>query len=80
MKKRSCQIVLVGHRARKLVLSIDKEIVQKLVFVTEREPLSGTAEAKKALSDLNEYYRKRKVAVENVIFDFHEQTKHPRGG
>ena len=75
MEKKSCQIVLVGHTAQKLIFSIDKEIVQKLVFVTEREPLPGTAEAKKVLKDLNEYYKKRKVEVQNVVFDFHVQTK-----
>jgi len=75
MKRKSCQIVLVGHTAQKLIFSIDKEVVQKLVFISEREPLSGTAEAKKVLSELNKYYMERKVEVQNVLFDFHVQTK-----
>ena len=75
MEKKNCQIVLVGHTAQKLILSIDKEVVQKLVFILEREPLPGTAEAKKVLSDLNKYYKERRVEVQNVLFDFHLQTK-----
>lgn len=75
MKEKNCHIVLVGHTAQKLILSIDKEIVQKLVFVTEREPLPGTPEAKKVLNTLNKYYNERKVEVQNVVFDFHIQTK-----
>lgn len=75
MKKKSCQIVLVGHTAQKLILSIDKEIGQKLIFILEREPLPGTAEAKKVLSGLNKYYKERRVEVQNVLFDFHLQTK-----
>ena len=75
MKEKRSHIVLVGHTANKLIFSIDKEIVQRLVLVTEREPLPGTPEAKKVLSALNEYYNERKVEVQNVIFDFHIQTK-----
>ena len=58
MKEKRSHIVLVGHTSNKLIFSIDKEIVQRLVFVTEREPLPGTPEAKKVLSILNEYYMK----------------------
>ena len=75
MKRKSCQIVLVGHTAQKLILSLDKEVVQKLIFISEREPLPGTAEAKRVLSELNKYYKERRVEVQNVLFDFHEQTK-----
>lgn len=75
MKEKNCQIVLVGHTSQKLILSIDKEIVQKLIFITEREPLPGTPEAKKVLNVLNKYYKERKVEVQNIEFDFHIQTK-----
>jgi hypothetical protein len=75
MTKKNCQIVLVGHTADKLILSIDKEVVQKIVFITEREPLPGTPEAKKVLSNLSTYYKDRKVEVQKALFDFHIQTK-----
>lgn len=69
------QIVLVGHLLHKLILSIDKEVVHKVSFITEREPLSGTPEAKRILKELINYYQKRKIPVQNVEFDFHIQTK-----
>jgi len=75
MTEKNCQIVLVGHTAHKLILSIDKEIVHKLIFITETEPLPGTQEAKKVLKELNKYYEDRKINVQNVKFDFHVQTK-----
>jgi len=75
MKTKSCQIVLVGHTAQKLIFSIDKEVFQKLIFISERESLPGTVEAKKVLNELNKYYKDRKVEVQNVEFDFHVQTK-----
>ncbi len=75
MNNTICQIVLVGHSSFKLTLSIDKEIVHKIIFVTEKEKLSGTGEALKILSDLIKMYEKRKVAVEHVKLDFHIQTK-----
>ena len=75
MQEIYCQIVLVGHTSHKLILSIDKEITHKLIFITESKPLPGTLEAKKALKDLIQYYEDRKVKVQNVMFDFHVQTK-----
>ena len=75
MTEKNCQIVLVGHTSHKLVLSIDKEITHKLIFITEREPLAGTIEAIKVLEELNNYYRERRIEVKNVKFDFHLQTK-----
>ena len=45
MNNTNCQIVLVGHSSFKLTLSIDKEIIHKIIFVTEKEKLSGTEEA-----------------------------------
>ena len=75
MTEKNCQIVLVGHTSHKLILSIDKEITHKLIFITEREPLAGTQEAKKALDELTRYYKERRIEVENITFDFHVQTK-----
>ncbi len=75
MNNTNCQIVLVGHSSFKLTLSIDKEIVHKIIFVTEKEKLSGTKEALKALSELIKTYEQRKVVVEHIEFDFHIQTK-----
>ena len=75
MDNTNCQIVLVGHSSFKLTLSIDKEIVHKIIFVTEKEKLSGTEEALKILSELIKTYKQRKVVVEHIEFDFHIQTK-----
>ena len=75
MLETNCQIVLVGHTSHKLILSVDKEITHKLIFITESEPLPGTLEAKKVLKELNKYYEDRKIKVQNVMFDFHVQTK-----
>jgi hypothetical protein len=75
MQETNCQIVLVGHTSHKLILSIDKEITHKLIFITESQPLPGTLEAKKVLKELDKYYEDRKIKVQNVIFDFHVQTK-----
>ncbi len=75
MNERYCQIILVGHTAEKLIFSVDKEIVHKAIFITERQPLPGTVQAKKVLNKLNKYYKERRVEVENAEFDFHIQTK-----
>jgi len=75
MQETNCQIVLVGHTSYKLILSIDKEISHKLIFITEREPIPGTPEAKKVLGDLLKYYKDRRIEVDDVKFDFHIQTK-----
>jgi hypothetical protein len=75
MQGTNCQIVLVGHTSHKLILSIDKEITHKLIFITESEPLPGTFEAKKVLGDLLKYYNNRRIEVEDIKFDFHIQTK-----
>lgn len=69
------QIVLVGHFPQKLIFSIDKEVIHKITFITEKKPLSGTPEAKKILKELMKYYEERKILVQNVEFDFHIQTK-----
>ncbi len=69
------QIVLVGHFPQKLIFSIDKEVIHKIIFITEKKPLPGTTEAKKILKELIKYYKERKIIVQNVEFDFHIQTK-----
>ena len=75
MNGKYSQIVLVGHLSKKLMFSIDKESVHKIVLISEQKPLSGTPEAKKALNELIKYYEDRKIPVQNVKFDFHIQTK-----
>ena len=75
MNEKYCQIVLVGHTFDKLIFSIDKEIVHKAFFITERQPLPGTSEAKKVVQKLIRYYENRKISAQNMEFDFHIQTK-----
>jgi len=75
MNGKYSQIVLVGHLSKKLMFSIDKESVHKIVLISEQKPLPGTPEAKKALNELIKYYEDRKIPVQNVKFDFHIQTK-----
>ena len=75
MKRNYNQIVLVGHLPEKLIYSIDKEIIHKITLITEKQPLSGTPEAKKILNKLIKYYEERKISVQTVEFDFHIQTK-----
>jgi hypothetical protein len=75
MKRNYNQIVLVGHLPEKLIYSIDKEITYKITLITEKQPLSGTPEAKKILNKLIKYYEERKISVQTVEFDFHIQTK-----
>ncbi len=75
MTEKYCQLILVGHTTSKLIFSIDKEIVHKVIFITERQPLPGTLEAKKVLDELNNYYKERRIEVENAKLDFHIQTK-----
>ncbi|MFX1344118.1 MAG: DUF6293 family protein [Promethearchaeota archaeon] len=75
MIKQFNQLVLVGHFSDKLIFSIDKEPIHKVTFITEKEPLSGTPQARKVLSELISYYEKRKIQVQSVEFDFHIPTK-----
>lgn len=75
MNEKYCQIVLIGHRPEKLQYSIDKEIFHKLIFITEKERLSGTDQALKTIKDLIRDYQSREVEVEHVQFSFHVQTK-----
>jgi len=75
MNGKYSQIVLVGHSSKKLMFSIDKESVHKIILISEQNPLPGTPEAEKALNELIRYYDDRKIPVQNVKFDFHIQTK-----
>ncbi|KKM84135.1 hypothetical protein LCGC14_1302290 [marine sediment metagenome] len=75
MKKKICQIVLVGHTWQKLIYSIDKEIFDKLIFIIEKENLLGTQEAKETLEMLMEEYKNRKIDVEYKKLSFHIPNK-----
>ncbi|TFG21945.1 MAG: hypothetical protein EU529_12040 [Promethearchaeota archaeon] len=70
-----CQIVPVGHTSDRLILSIDKEIVDKIIFITEKEPLSGTDKAKETLNELIKHYEERIIKVESAEFSFHISNK-----
>jgi len=74
MVKKNCQFILVGHHPKKLILSIDKTIVSKVIFVIEKDILPGTKAAIKALKELINYYKDRKVEVENVRFNLNPNT------
>ena len=75
MSEKFCQVVIVGHQPDKLIMSIDKERSDKIIFITEQTELPGTKQATKALNTLFQYYTQRKVEVENIKFSFHVQTK-----
>ena len=73
--QKTCQMILVGHTWQKLVHSIDKEIFNKLIFLTEKEELLGSKKASETLEILIKEYQKRKVEVENKKLNFHIPTK-----
>ncbi len=75
MLDKTCQIVLVGHSPEKLILSIDKEIFDKLIFITEKEKQSGSKKALEALETLITTYRLRKTDVDHRTFSFKVETK-----
>ena len=75
MLDKTCQIVLVGHTSKKLIYSIDKEIFDKLIFITEKEKLSGSKKALETLDTLMTTYRLRKTNVEHRTFSFAVETK-----
>ena len=74
MANKNCQFILVGHHSKKLILSIDKTIINKLIFITEMEQLPGTKAATKTLEELIQYYEDRKVKVENAKFNLNPDT------
>jgi len=75
VNNKTCQIVLVGHSSEKLKLSIDKEIFDKLIFITEKESLPGSKKALETLKTLMNTYQSRKVNVEHRKFSFSVETK-----
>ena len=75
MLNKICQIVLVGHHPKKLIFSIDKEVFDKLVFITETQERSGSLKAKETLRYLINEYKGRKVDVENKTFSFDIEMK-----
>ena len=75
MLDKTCQIVLVGHTSEKLIFTIDKEIFDKLIFITEKEKLSGSNKALESLETLMTTYRLRKTNVEHRTFSFTVETK-----
>ncbi len=75
MNNKTCQIVLVGHSSEKLKLSIDKEIFDKLIFITEKESLSGSKKALETLKTLMNIYQSRKMNVEHRTFSFSIETR-----
>ena len=75
MSEKYCHIILVGHHSEKLIMSIDKERNDKIIYITEKKELSGTKQAAKTLQNLVDYYSKRKVEVEKRQFSFDIQMK-----
>ena len=50
--KKHCVIVIVGHNTKRPIYSTEKEMADKIVFITEEVPQSGTLLAQKALNKL----------------------------
>jgi len=75
MVKKTCQIILVGHNWQKLIFSIDKEVFDKLIFVSETKELPGSQKAYEALKNLMNEYQRRRVHIENRRLNFHIPTK-----
>ncbi|TFG17333.1 MAG: hypothetical protein EU533_08355 [Promethearchaeota archaeon] len=75
MSTKICQVVLVGHHGQKLILSADKEVFAKLIFISEKEHSPGSKRASEVLTSLLSEYASRKVVVENRNFSFHIPTK-----
>jgi len=71
---RHCLIATVGHHPDRLIFSIDKEIVEKIIFITEREELPGSEKARETLDYLTDYFTKKTIEVENIKLHFKEST------
>lgn len=69
-----CLIATVGHHPERLINSIDKEIVQKLIFITEKEKLPGSEKASETLEYLMDYFIKKSIDVKNVKLHFKESS------
>ena len=75
MEQKRCLIVLVGLHPERLKLSIDKEIVDKLTFIREKEKISGTDEKIRVIKELDEYYQKQLITTEIIEYSFTIQTR-----
>ena len=75
MNSKKCIFVLVGHHPNRLKLSIDKQIVDKIIFVKEREKISGSEKQLEAIEELNQYYKGQLIQTEICEFSFKEQTR-----
>jgi len=73
--QKHCVIILVGHNTERPMYSTEKEMPDKIVFITEEVSLSGTLPAQKALDELTDHFQKRGILTENVKFDFKTQAK-----
>ena len=74
MNRKKCLIALVGHHPKRLKLSIDKEIVDKILFIKEKEKISGSDKQFEAIRELNNYYKKQLIQTEISEFSFREQA------
>lgn len=72
--RKHCLIATVGHHPDRLINSIDKEIVEKIIFITEKEKLPGSEKASETLEYLMDYFIKKSIEVENVNLHFKEST------
>lgn len=73
--EKTCLIVLVGHHINRLKLSIDKEPCEKIIFIKEKEKLSGYEYKSIVLTELMKYYQEQLILTEILEFSFTEQTK-----
>jgi hypothetical protein len=75
METKKCLIVLVGHHPDRLKLTIDKEIMSKLILIREKEKLSGSEKQVEAINNLINYYEEQLIETQIRKFSFTEQTK-----
>jgi len=73
--EKTCLIVLVGHHPNRLKLSIDKESCEKIIFIKEKEKISGFEYKSRVLTELTQYYQEQIILTEVLEFSFTEQTK-----
>ena len=73
--EKTCLIVLVGHHPNRLKLSIDKVSCDKIIFIKEKEKLSGYKYKSQILTELMKYYQEQLILTEILEFSFTEQTK-----
>ncbi len=73
--EKTCLIALVGHHPNRLKLSIDKETCDKIIFIKEKEKISGYEYKSKVLKELTKYYQDQLIITEIIEFSFNEQLK-----